>query len=824
MVRRAGDRITLQSPAFLFQLDIGDGLRAEQWENRLSHRTLQLGHGPEVGFDIGLPGRPATTPRFKVTQAPAEGRTPGGEACFELVAEKPKATITVCYRWDERPAVLHKSVTIRNDGTAAWDRLLDVRLGTYVTDAAEYHDADWPVRITKSPASTEWAQWPTDPAGHERGYPAYPEDQFFVGLAHPSGFATLERRQLRLVQHPGLMLEANQSFTCMETVYGVAPAGGARDAFCDYLRSRMRRVLRGHAQPYAILDTCGAQPVPPNAENFFAVSEPWCLDHIARLDEGQREAGLHWDYYSIEFWHDSTRDLMAPDAKRFPDGFAPIFNHLAKLGTLPGLWISSGCFRGGKTGLDPWTFGQNPVVLGCGTDEDGNHGYLCRSAGPVNRMYIEGLVHQVRANGVRLIKLDVAGEGGGADIYPLCNNPHHGHLPGDYSIEANQNAQIELLTALDKECPDLFIMLYWGHRSPWWLLYGDTLFDVGMRLEMASLDVRPTLYARSSNVRRLDQTRRMVKDLPALGYDSLGVALSQWSWNNRLGSERWQEGVLMDICRGALLTHIWSDPDCFSPADRPQMAEFISLLKARPTAFINPHFIGDARTDAVWGYCCTDGQRTMISLDNGSWADREISLQLNSQWGLPNHGRWDLYSWYPHHARLVSEDGKPFGAKASITLRPFTAVLLELVPTGGRPALARSWEEQGIPARLVEKSREVAIATASSVQGSNRAWNIAGEIPPSKTGGWFAITTEFRRDGQPFLSVKNKPASLSATLMGQPADFQAVLDNARYAAPWQTYRLRVAAAEQARPFTLATAVGLPQDVEVVFTGHFVPAD
>ena len=229
-----------------------------------------------------------------------------------------------------------------------------------------------------------------------------------------------------------------------------SPTNGARVAFCDQLRSRMRRVVRGHDRPYAIIDTCGAQPKPKSgSEDFFAVSEAWCLDHISKMAEAQRDTGLHWDYYCIEFWHDSTRDLKAPDAKRFPDGFAPVFSRLTELGTLPGLWISSGYFPGDEKGLDPWTFGRNPAVRECGTDPvDSSRGFLCRSCGPVNQMYIDGLTHEIHANGVRLIKLDVAGEGG-TDVYPLCDNPRHGHLPGDYSIEANQNAQIQLLAALE---------------------------------------------------------------------------------------------------------------------------------------------------------------------------------------------------------------------------------------------------------------------------------------------------------------------------------------------------------------------------------------
>jgi hypothetical protein len=61
-------------------------------------------------------------------------------------------------------------------------------------------------------------------------------------------------------------------------------------------------------------------------------------------------------------------------------------------------------------------------------------------------------------------------------------------------------------------------------------------------------------------------------------------------------------------------------------------------------------------------------------------------------------------------------------------------------------------------------------------------------------------------------------------MLGQPAAFQPVLDNPLYAAPWQIYRLRVDAADQPRSFSLALAIGLPKDIEVLFAGHFVPAE
>ncbi|MDA1088475.1 MAG: hypothetical protein O2901_15865 [Verrucomicrobia bacterium] len=51
--RIAAGRVTLESPAFAFTLDVNDSLCAVAWENRLTGCTLDLGNGPEVAFDIG---------------------------------------------------------------------------------------------------------------------------------------------------------------------------------------------------------------------------------------------------------------------------------------------------------------------------------------------------------------------------------------------------------------------------------------------------------------------------------------------------------------------------------------------------------------------------------------------------------------------------------------------------------------------------------------------------------------------------------------------------------------------------------------------------
>jgi hypothetical protein len=45
LIRVDRHRVRLTAPAFVFTLDIVDGLRAVSWENRLTGRTLELGGG-----------------------------------------------------------------------------------------------------------------------------------------------------------------------------------------------------------------------------------------------------------------------------------------------------------------------------------------------------------------------------------------------------------------------------------------------------------------------------------------------------------------------------------------------------------------------------------------------------------------------------------------------------------------------------------------------------------------------------------------------------------------------------------------------------------
>ena len=344
-----GTAVEFHSPAFVFRLDTSDGLRAVAWENRLTGRTLDLGHGAEIEFDIGLPGQPLQTPKLRVVKSPAATNGDDCQAVFQLESDDPQATVAVTYLWDTAPPVLRKLVTITNRSAQAWNRLLNVRLGRYET--ANVRLADRPASGPHCiPVSREFPQ--PDSTQVERGFPVYAADEFFLSLAHPAGVGEGCGWQDLAT---ALSRRTDRGRCCAEVLRdGIRrrTGGPSATAFLRHITSRMRRVVRGHDQPYAIFEPFGARP-----GGSFDETEEFVLDNIAKVAEGQRQTGLRFDAYSVDFWVDYRGTLKECDPLRFPHGLAQIKEELDKLGT------PLAC--GSTVRWELWSIGGNPQVQGC---------------------------------------------------------------------------------------------------------------------------------------------------------------------------------------------------------------------------------------------------------------------------------------------------------------------------------------------------------------------------------------------------------------------------------------------------------------------------
>lgn len=755
-------------------------------------------------LEIG--GRPVRKLSFTVQFHTRENGSEGEGLRVVLAAREEPLKAELRYRPADDGKTLIKSVTLSNTGNHAI-RILNLSLGDYQTGAS----------VTEG----------------DMGFPVYADGAFFLSLDHPAGWAMGDSGRVRLRQFPGHSLEAGESFSCMNAVLGVAEFGRSREAFLDHLTPRMRRVRHGHDKPYAIIEMFGSWPIPPDKMLEDELSEETCLRQAGWLHAFRRKTGETFDLASVDFWQDPTADLVKFNP-RFPNGFEKARLALAETGTTHGLWIDSSRFA-------RWHIGLNPLVLDCQVGqpsyawrniaEGAGDAPICRAAEPIRSIFKNAFRHHVREKGARLLKFDNLGS--------TCHNQNHGHLPGVYSTEAIYNSVIDFFASIDQACPDVFLMLYWGYRSPWWLLHGDTLFECGLKIEAASPSPTPSLYIRDGVAVTLDQGTSFINDVPRLGKDSLGIWLSRWPWNSSIGTERWQEGVIMDLCRGNLLFQPWMGEDALSDDELRDMAGFLRLLRKRPGCFRNSRLIlGDPWRNEPYGYACSDGKRAFVAVNNFAWNDFPVAFGNPAEFGLDPAASLTVFRHYPEPAKLSAKTD---------CLHPFQVALYELVPNGGMPssdakfpeapALPRSRESTvALPLEVKETAagilrEEKTVVTAGvydAIKESTDTWRglaVTGHVPASRAGGMLAVTVMASHAGKaaPTGSMGSF-FKARVTVNGVTGEAMPVLPDKTYPATWQAWRIDSPAAAAGIPFALAIACRLGADVRLDFRACFIPRD
>ena len=115
---------------------------------------------------------------------------------------------------------------------------------------------------------------------------------------------------------------------------------------------------------------------------------------------------------------------------------------------------------------------------------------LCLASEPYFSILRDALLDHIRHHNLRFFKLDVGSY--------YCNSTSHHHLPGKYSTEAAYDAVIEIGRRTREAAPDIYIMWYWGIRSPFFALHGDSIFESRIAMEAASTGDYPALYFRDA--------------------------------------------------------------------------------------------------------------------------------------------------------------------------------------------------------------------------------------------------------------------------------------------------------------------------------------
>ena len=519
------------------------------------------------------------------------------------------------------------------------------------------------------------------------GEPVLIDDQAFCALEHPAGLNEGNSGQIKLMHFPARELAPGATMSSATSVLGVAPQGQALDQFLSYLQEKSPRKKKAIAifDPFGINNQWGGCPTLSDVEMLQE------LDELERL----KQRGIQFDYYVPDAgWHDHSADMTRFGMQCFPEGPKKVVERLKSLNTAFGLWF--GVSWGAESCGDNPAVWPDQIPRGGGPEQPGppsisyRNGYptgggaevnLCLAAEPYFSILRDAIVYHMRENNVKFIKLD------GGDYY--CNSIHHQHMPGKYSTEAMHNRLIDIANSARQIDPNVYVMWYWGVRSPFFALHGDSIFESGLDMEGSATSRFPALYYRDSVNLHLDQCTQFSKFIPPLLKDSLGVWLADTRWGNYMGTERWRESLILDLGRGNLLfPQLWGDIYRLTEEDKTFLANLVALVKQNESAFLHRrNILGDSWKNEVYGYAnCIDGHGFLF-LNNADFRTRAASIVLGPELGLETAAgsALALSTHFPQRTLLAREDGSGFkaGDQVELWLRPFEVLMLEVSSESG---------------------------------------------------------------------------------------------------------------------------------------------
>jgi hypothetical protein len=689
------------------------------------------------------------------------------------------------------------------------------------------------------------------------GQPLLIDNELFCAVEHPAGLNQGLNGRVRLRHFPGKRIPPGATFTSKVALVGVAPKGEGREQFLEYIRARSpRKGLLSIYDPFGI--------------NGYPDSSCWTLDDremLGTMDllEKWQKQGVKFDYYVPDVgWQDRTGDMTRFLPQCFPEGPDQVIQRAHQLGMKWGLW-----FSGTQAA---WSIGDNPRVEPSraalagggwprsyyrdGFHVENWHTQLCLASEPYFSMFRDGLLQHIKRYDLRFYKVD------GAGCY--CNSTEHQHLPGKYSTEANYDALIEIAKATRQACPDIYIMWYWGTRSPFWLLFGDSVFDKRITLEAASTGDYPSLFFRDAVTLALDQGTQFSEFVPPTCMDSLGVWITDTWWGNSMGKERWREALVMDLGRGNLLfPQLWGDLYSLSDHDVVFLAWLQKLAKQNEAVFRRQkRILGDPWKNEIYGYAYFQKDHGFVFMNNVDFEARRVRLRLDESMCLkaPAGTRLKLIGHFPDHAELVRDTGAPFesGQVIDTWLRPFEIAMYEIVPDAASGDKTVGLTKRTLPGEKPDmQSHRLELETMAAGPGmevdfgdprlsfrsiaarptleefknrgyQKRIFARRGKLPG--LGGRphvLAIVLRLLKDGKYWRY--RQPADLiqaAAWVGDQPLQLEAVPsfrqteNNQR--APWLVLKIRTNSAWSGKEFRVAINAYLPPEVECRDEGWVVP--
>lgn len=500
--------------------------------------------------------------------------------------------------------------------------------------------------------------WQTDVAGACTGQgfgdPVLLDDTFW-GLEFPAGHNRYESGTLRLVQHPGRVI--TDRFVSKRAVLGVSEPGRSARRFQQYVDTF--RVTSAETTLFVNYNTWWTLMPPTEASTLELVKlfkEKLFVPY-----------GESIDTFTLDDGWDDKESLWAVKQDRFPRGLGPLVEALRGMNARLGIWLSP------SSGYNhaPWLAKQ-------GYAANSNPWYICQSDPKYRKDIIARVTELAKQYDVAFFKFD--------GFAASCDAPGHAHRPGPFAQEANTEAYIDLLQAVRRVRPDIYLDPTCGiWLSPWWLAYADSLWGE-VSGDYPDIIVPGPVVRHSATTTRdamFRQRCRQHPGFPPAAIEHLGIIV--------ITPEPWEDNAMIVAGRGCRLLTLYINPEHFRAGQRDWafLAALLKWVRHNARLFQHPELVlGEPLRGEAYGYAHFQRRRGVLALRNPSIEPQTVRLVLDESVGWPEaEGTYLARIVYPRHETLA----RPlhYGETLELTLQAFEAVILHVDPMPARePVLA----------------------------------------------------------------------------------------------------------------------------------------
>jgi len=499
------------------------------------------------------------------------------------------------------------------------------------------------------------------------GQPVLNKDIFFA-VEYPSVENEIKGSKAKSGYLVGFKIE-KEPYITHTSVLGVSPSKiKLEETFMNYVEGIKVNGTRPYLLYNSWYDLRNPEIVKDKASEM---NEENVLKMIGSFKKSMyKRYGIALDAFVLDDGWDKYASLWDIDSTRFPNGFTPFLEPLKEMNTDFGIWASPLCGYSKRNVRIDWGYNH-------GLEKTGN--FLCFAGTNYKAAYKKVMTNYTKQYNIGYFKWD--------GYLLTCNEPNHGHRIGIYSREDLLSTYIEMMEAVRKENPKIYLNVTTGTwLSPWWLKYADCIWMQGEDYAFAE-DV-PSINDRDKSITYRDavlwddyQRQNLLFPISSLMTHGIIKGRLNFLGGKNESLDSFSNEVMMYFGRGVMMWELYISPDLLSDGEWEAIASSVKWAKANASVLDKTKMIlGDPLKRETYGYIHLTKDKGIILLRNPDVSKKVTEIKLTADLGdIDPLKEYFVKIVYPYN--MILDKPVKLNDALKIDLDAYQVLTAELIPS-----------------------------------------------------------------------------------------------------------------------------------------------